>query len=294
MKGQVRAWVLAARPKTLPAAVVPVWAGCLLGWQLAGVFDGWLAAVTLAGAIFLQIATNFFNDVIDAEKGADTERRKGPSRATASGWLSRGAVYRGGFVMLGLAVVCGVILFGARGWPILAIGVPSLYLCYGYTGGPFPLAYRGMGEVFVILFFGLVAVGGTYFVQTGEWDLLAGVAGLQVGLLSAVLIAVNNYRDLEEDEVVGKRTLVVRWGRAVMGRVIYGMTILPAILVLCFWGREGVEIWFGLAVLWAVIFWWLERVMLKADGVSSKLLGLSALHLILFVVSQSVSLALSN
>ena len=140
-----RSVLLAARPKTLPAAVVPVWAGCVLAWKLTGQLDPWLAAWTLLGAVSIQIATNFFNDAIDSKKGADTAKRLGPIRVTASGMMSANTVMRwaAGFVVI--AVICGVFLFQSRGWPVIAIGIPSLFLAYGYTGGPFPLAYRGLG-----------------------------------------------------------------------------------------------------------------------------------------------------
>jgi 1,4-dihydroxy-2-naphthoate octaprenyltransferase len=210
---KLKSVILAARPKTLPAAVVPVWAGCVLAWKLTGSFDAWLAFFTLAGAICIQIATNFFNDAIDAGKGADTEKRLGPMRVTSSGLMSRRAVMGWAGAFLLLAFGCGVPLFLARGWPMLAIGVPSLFLAYGYTGGPWPLAYRGLGEAFVILFFGFVAVCGTVFVQTGMWPKEAFLLGGQIGLLSAVLISINNLRDREEDATTGKRTLAVRFGR---------------------------------------------------------------------------------
>lgn len=280
-----KAWLLASRPKTLPAAIVPVWSGCLLAYHLTGNFSLWLAALTVAGAIFIQIATNFFNDVIDAEKGADTAERIGPQRATVSGLLSSKTVYRGAFAMLLLASICGLLLFLERGWPMLLIGLPSLYLSYGYTGGFFPLAYRGVGELFVILFFGLVAVMGTVFVQTGLWPISAAILGLQIGLLSAVLIAVNNYRDVEEDRAANKRTLAVKLGRPVVRGMILAMTILPALLVPFL---AGVGPWFWSSLGLAVVFLILELRLLKSGGVSSALLGLSALHLILFVVLQNL------
>jgi 1,4-dihydroxy-2-naphthoate octaprenyltransferase len=207
----LNAIVLAARPKTLPAAVVPVWVGCVLAWRLTGAVDSTLALCTLGGAVAIQLATNFFNDVIDAHKGADTARRLGPTRVTAAGLMAPGVVLACAVGLLGVAVGCGVVLYQARGWPIIAIGIPSLFLAYGYTGGPFPLAYRGLGELFVILFFGLVAVAGTVFIQTGGWPLAGVLLGWQVGLLSAVLISINNLRDHEEDATTGKRTLAVRW-----------------------------------------------------------------------------------
>ena len=281
----LKAWILASRPKTLPAAIVPVCSGCLYAFHSEGVFDLSLAILTVLGAIMIQIATNFFNDVIDAEKGTDTDARLGPQRMTASGNLTPKMVYlAAGMMLLGASVV-GAFLFQERGWWMLVIGLPSLYFSYGYTGGPFPLAYRGMGEVFVILFFGLIAVGGTVFVQTGDWLSGAFLLGLQIGLLSAVLIAINNYRDIEEDRAAGKNTIVVRWGRARVKWLILAMTITPAILV---FGHEStrVPVWAALAlglsfVFTAVNFWGLK----KADP-PNFLLGLAALHLILFLGVQ--------
>ena len=209
---QLHAIVLAARPKTLPAAVVPVWLGCVLAWRTTGQFSPTLALATLAGALAIQIATNFFNDAIDSRKGADTTRRLGPTRVTASGLMSPRTVLACGCAFLALAFACGMMLYHTRGWPIAVIGLPSLFLAYGYTGGPYPLAYRGLGEVFVLLFFGWVAVMGTVFIQTGTWPPAAALLGLQVGLLSAVLISINNLRDHQEDTTTGKRTLAVRWG----------------------------------------------------------------------------------
>jgi len=285
-----KAWVLAARPKTLPAAIVPVWAGCLLAKELTRNFDLRLAVLTALGAIFIQIATNFFNDVIDAEKGADTLDRVGPQRATVSGLLSRRAVYTGAIFILLQAIVCGFLLYQVRGWAILAIGVPSLYLSYGYTGGPFPLAYRGLGEVFVVLFFGLVAVMGTIFVQSGVWPWQGAVLGLQIGFLSAVLIAVNNYRDLEADGKANKRTLVVRWGRPPVSKLIDLMIVIPAILVL---PLDGIGCWFFGSLALALLFLFLKKCLLGPDEVRSSLLGLSALHLILFVLLQNLCLSLT-
>lgn len=242
--GVIAPLLLATRPKTLPAAIVPVWAGCALAWKLTGKFSLPLALATVGGAVFIQIATNLFNDAIDATKGADTERRAGPTRVTASGLLSRRTVMVAAAAFLGLAIACGVVLFQAAGWPILAIGIPSLYLAYGYTGGPFPLAYRGMGELFVILFFGLVAVGGTVFIQALEWRPEALLLGGQIGLLSAALISINNLRDREEDGTTGKRTLAVRLGPK-PARVIVWLEIkLAAFLGLA---------WFAFGLPWLVL-----------------------------------------
>lgn len=234
--------VLAARPKTLPAAIVPVWVGCLLAWSLHHALNLTLASLTLAGAIAIQIATNFFNDAIDSRKGADTERRLGPLRVTASGMMRSTTVMSLAGLFLLAAIACGVFLYQARGWPIIAIGIPSLFLTYGYTGGPFPLAYRGMGELFVILFFGLVAVAGTVFIQIGSWPASSFLLGTQIGLLSAVLISINNLRDREEDTTTGKRTLAVRYGAHVAKSII----ILEILFTI------------GLGIIWTLtnFKWW--------------------------------------
>ncbi|MBB5352694.1 1,4-dihydroxy-2-naphthoate octaprenyltransferase [Haloferula luteola] len=243
----IKAILLATRPKTLPAAVVPVWAGCVLAWKLSGAWSPLLGVCTVLGALCIQIATNFFNDAIDSAKGADTERRVGPQRVTASGLMTPRTVMMGGGVFLLLTVAFGVPLYQAAGWPILAMGAISIYLAYGYTGGPFPLAYRGMGEVFVILFFGIVAVMGTVFIQLREWRWEALLLGLQVGFLSAVLISINNLRDRIEDATTGKHTLAVRWGPKVARLLIWAEVKIPVLLAIL-WLVIGLP-WLLLAVL---------------------------------------------
>lgn len=285
----LKSCVLAARPKTLPAAIVPVWAGCLLAWKLTGHLDIRLAAATLVGAIAIQIATNFFNDAIDAHKGADTENRLGPVRVTSSGLMSRRAVMLCGVLFLLLATGCGAVLYQVRGWPVAAIGVPSLFLAYGYTGGPFPLAYRGMGEVFVILFFGLVAVAGTVFMQTGGWPPAALLLGLQTGLLSAVLISINNLRDREEDSGTGKRTLAVRLGHRPAARVIV-LEIAGAIVAGMGWLLLAPASW-CLATAPAVITgWFICRgvATLPPGPAYNRLLALGGVQLLLFALALHV------
>jgi len=279
----IRALASGARPKTLAAGVVPVWVGGVLAWKLTGMFDWWLWVCTLLGALCIQIATNFFNDAVDGKKGADGERRMGPKRLTGTGEMTFGQVMGLGTVFLVGAAFFGAFLFLARGWPMLAIGLPSLFLAYGYTGGPFPLAYRGMGEIFVILFFGFVAVMGTVFVQTGIWPEEAVLLGGQVGLLSAVLISVNNFRDREEDALVGKRTLAVKFGPKVAAAVIWLEVNLAAMLGVV-WLVKGYPL-FGLAslpifvigmrIIWGVL-------TLPADARMNRLLALGALELVLF------------
>ena len=258
-----------------------------------GGLDWVLALFTLLGALCVQIATNFFNDAIDHEKGADTRERLGPQRATAGGLLSRRAVYGGAFIFLFLACLASVPLIQSRGWVIIAIGLPSLYLTYGYTGGPVPLAYLGLGELFVILFFGLVAVGGTFYVQTGEWLWPAGVVGLQVGLLSAVLIAINNLRDLKEDRESGKKTVAVRLGPGVLQQMAGGFVILAMILSLC--GHYyGAGWFFLLSVPWfAVGVTCICGVKASPPGRHyNRYLAGAALQLVLFAVLFTVAVAI--
>ncbi len=289
----LQSYTVAARPKTLPAAIVPVWVGCVLAWKMTGDLDLFLALVTLLGALCIQIATNFFNDAIDHEKGADTQERLGPQRATVGGLLSRRAVYGGAFFFVLLACLISLPLVQARGWVIVAIGLPSLYLSYGYTGGPFPLAYLGLGELFVILFFGVVAVGGAYFVQTGEWLWPAGVLGVQVGFLSAVLIAINNLRDLEEDRRSGKKTLAVRFGPDVLQRIA-SVFVLLAMLLSLFGYCYGADWFFFLSVPWFVVgVTCIRRVKSSSPGQHyNRFLAVAALQLVLFALLFTVAAAI--
>jgi 1,4-dihydroxy-2-naphthoate octaprenyltransferase len=209
----LRVWVLAARPKTLTAAVAPVLVGTGLAAHLAEIVV-LPAAAALLGAILIQIGTNLANDYYDFVRGGDTEDRVGPVRVTQAGLLPPQAVKRGMVVVLGLAMLVGVYLVTVGGWPIVWIGLASVACAVLYTGGPFPLAYHGLGDVFVFAFFGLVAVGGTYYVQTLSWPLDASLAGAALGALSTALLVVNNLRDIDTDAKAGKRTLAVRLGPA--------------------------------------------------------------------------------
>jgi len=204
--------LLTARPKTLSAAVIPVMVATALVHYSGAALTPWISVCALFSAIFIQIGTNFVNDAIDFKKGADTETRLGEARAAQSGWFNPNTVLLMGLGFFFLALLLGIPLVYHGGLPILWVGLLSLLMGYGYTGGPFPLAYVGLGDLFVIIFFGLVAVGGVYFLQTGLLDFPAVVAGLQIGMLATVLIAINNIRDLEQDRLVGKKTFAVRLG----------------------------------------------------------------------------------
>ncbi|MDG1358279.1 MAG: 1,4-dihydroxy-2-naphthoate octaprenyltransferase [Akkermansiaceae bacterium] len=277
----MKSYLLASRPKTLPAAIVPVWVGCALAYRLTGQWDGGLAFYTVMGAVWIQVATNFFNDAIDSQKGADTDARLGPLRATAAGHLSIKTVYTAAFLCLLLAAVFGFPLFMMRGWPMIAIAAPSFYLAYGYTGGPLPLAYKGLGELFVILFFGVVAVMGTVFVQTGAWYIEAFVAGLAIGCLSAVLISINNLRDIDEDRANTKNTLAVKWGRRAVLNLVWMMILVAYSCAVWLFGA-------GLDLLYFLPAFLLGLLIIRSihghlpGQIYNKFLAMAALQLILY------------
>lgn len=233
------AWVGAARPRTLPASLMPV----LLGAAVAGRLDGFQLLPVILCALFallIQIATNFANDYFDFIKGADTPERIGPNRAVASGWISPQAMWTATRIALalGVAVGSGLIVFG--GWWLVIVGVASVAGALAYTAGPFPLAYRGWGDVFVVFFFGVVAVTVTVYVQTGTWESLALAGGLGIGLLINNLLVVNNHRDRETDLKAGKRTTVVRFGRR-FGEVQYAFAVVGSLLAVGWVWTEGVS-----------------------------------------------------
>src|ERR1700729_3195484 len=203
---------MAARPRTLPAAVAPV----LVGTAWAGfshVFHPLRFVAALLGAIFIQVGTNLSNDYSDARRGADAEDRLGPVRVTAGGLVPPKQVLVGTYVSFGLAVLAGAYLVAVAGWELLLVGAASILAGVLYTGGPRPYGYEGLGEVFVFLFFGIVAVAGSYFVQVKHLDWQAFGCAVPVGLLASAILVVNNVRDLETDRRAGKRTLAVRMGR---------------------------------------------------------------------------------
>jgi 1,4-dihydroxy-2-naphthoate octaprenyltransferase len=210
--GKTRIWLAAARPRTLPAAIAPVLVGSALAWR-DGRFDGVAAALCLGFALLVQIGTNFANDYYDFVHGADTAARVGPRRAVAAGLIAPAVMRRAMWLVFATAFACGLGLIAWGGPWLLAIGVASILCGIAYTGGPWPLGYHGLGDVFVFIFFGLVAVGATYFVQAGRLSADAVVAAVPIGLLAANILVVNNYRDADTDTVAGKRTLVVRFGR---------------------------------------------------------------------------------
>ena len=226
---------LAGRPKTLVACVVPVCLGGLLSREILDEFTLYLFIFTLLPALAIQIATNMFNDAIDYRKGTDTPGRIGPERMASSGRIPPESLLIAGIAFVMIALTLSLVLVIERGWIIVAIGVPSLAFSYGYTGGPFPLAYRGLGEFFVFLFFGLIAVSGTVFVQSGTWLPESLLLGAQVGLLATVLVAINNARDIEEDRAAGKCTLAVMLGIRFARMEVAALSVLPYLAGVLWW-----------------------------------------------------------
>jgi 1,4-dihydroxy-2-naphthoate octaprenyltransferase len=224
----VRIWLMAARPRTLPAAIAPVLVGTALAMTVADLRVGGFVAALL-GAVFIQVGTNLSNDYSDARRGADTEERLGPVRVTAGGLVPPKRVLVATYVTFGLAVTCGAYLVYLAGPILLAIGAASILAGVLYTGGPRPYGYEGLGELFVFLFFGVVAVTGSYYVQTEEVSWEAFALAVPVGLLASAILVVNNVRDLETDRRAGKRTLAVRLGRP-RSRTIYGLMVYGAFL----------------------------------------------------------------
>ncbi len=227
--GSIGAWWLAARPRTLPVAIAPVLVGAAVALHARGQVDLRSTLAALVGAILLQIGANLANDAFDFEKGTDDARRIGPPRAAQSGLLTTGALKRAMGLVFALATACGVFLAMQHGAVIVAIGVASILSAIAYTGGPYPLGYNGLGDLFVFVFFGPVAVCGTAFVATGGWVPLALWASIAVGAVATAVLVVNNVRDAETDVATGKRTLVVRFGRA-FGVLEYRALVAIAVL----------------------------------------------------------------
>ncbi|MBU8933622.1 MAG: 1,4-dihydroxy-2-naphthoate polyprenyltransferase [candidate division Zixibacteria bacterium] len=231
-------WIMASRPKTLPAAAAPVVIGTAMAVDVGG-FHLISCLAALVGALLIQIGTNFANDYYDFKKGADEGERLGPTRATQAGLVNPEAMRRAMVIVFALAILVGVYLVWRGGWPIVVIGLSSVLFGILYTGGPYPLGYNGLGELFVLIYFGPVAVGGTYYVQTLEINSIVLIAGLAPGLFSVAILAVNNLRDITNDRRAGKRTLAVRFGDT-FARYEYTLAIVAAVLLpIGLWLRLG-------------------------------------------------------
>jgi 1,4-dihydroxy-2-naphthoate polyprenyltransferase len=281
-----RIWAAASRPRTLPAAVAPV----LVGSALAGhdhAFVPAAAGLCLAFALLVQVGTNFANDYYDFVHGADTAARVGPRRAVASGLVSPAAMRRAMAAVFALAFAVGLGLIHWGGPWMLAVGVASILCGIAYTGGPWPLGYHGLGDLFVFLFFGLVAVTMTYFVQAGRVSAHAVLAGAAIGLLASNILLVNNYRDADTDAAARKRTLVVRFGRR-FARVQFTASLCGALAAPLVFLATGYRPWCLLPLLSAPLAWSHVRRLASAEtpGELVALLGdtgkLTALYAALF------------
>ncbi|MEN9935502.1 MAG: hypothetical protein RLZZ387_2081 [Chloroflexota bacterium] len=288
----VRTWVMASRPPTLPAAVVPVLVGSAVAYA-EGAFRPLPFFAALLAAVLIQIGTNFANDYFDFRKGADTAARLGPTRVTQSGLIAPETVLRATVLTFGLAALLGLYLVWVGGWPILLIGVLSIAAGVLYTGGPFPLGYNGLGDLFVFVFFGLVAVCGTVYVHLGTVPAAAWAAALPVAMLATAIIVVNNLRDADTDRVAGKRTLAVLLGKG-FARGEYAALVVGAYLV------PPLSVVLGLASLWALLPLLTlplaapqVRAMLTRDGavLNLALKGTGRLHM-LFGALLALGLAL--
>jgi 1,4-dihydroxy-2-naphthoate polyprenyltransferase len=291
----VRIWLMAARPRTLPAAVAPV----LVGTALAGylhVFHPLRFVAALLGAIFIQVGTNLSNDYSDARRGADAEDRLGPVRVTAGGLVPPRQVLVATYVTFGLAILAGVYLIIVAGWQLLLVGAASILAGVAYTGGPKPYGYEGLGEVFVFLFFGVVAVAGSFFVQTRHLDWEAFALSVPVGLLAAAILVVNNVRDIDSDRRARKRTLAVRLGRE-RTRTLFAVTVyLAYLLVPVTWIFGPVTAWVLLPWLSIMLATAVVRVVRnRTDGPSlNGALAHTGMLQLVFCVLLSVGLLLSG
>jgi 1,4-dihydroxy-2-naphthoate octaprenyltransferase len=286
---------MAARPRTLPAAIAPV----LVGTALAGfghVFHPLRFLAALLGAIFIQVGTNLSNDYSDARRGADADDRLGPVRVTAGGLVPPRQVLVATYVSFGLAVLAGVYLVVVAGWLLLVIGAASILAGVLYTGGPRPYGYEGLGELFVFLFFGVVAVAGSYFVQVKHLDWEAFALSVPVGLLAAAILVVNNIRDIDSDRRASKRTLAVKLGRAKTRWMFAGVVYLAFLLAPITWVFGPVKPWVMLTWLALPLAASLVRtVRTRTDGPSlNGALARSGMLQLAFCVLLSAGLLLSR
>jgi 1,4-dihydroxy-2-naphthoate octaprenyltransferase len=284
----IKYWILASRPLTLSAGLAPVIIGCLYTLKEQS-FNGLLASLTLVAALFIQIATNFVNDYADFEKGSDRDDRKGPKRMVQAGYISVKSMKRGAFLLFFLAFLIGLLLVNYAGFIILLIGLISILLGYMYTAGPYPLAYLGLGDVVVLLFFGPIATAGTAFVQTGVWHPDLMLIGLGVGFISSALLAVNNLRDHKEDTTSNKKTIVVRFGFK-WGQIEYGMSLIFSWIFLCQTSSLS-PLSIAVLVIYAlIVLVLLQKIIRIHDNQYAQLLKSTAILLTLYPILYGISI----
>jgi len=293
--GGARIWLMAARVRTLPASIAPVLVGTALAGY-AGVFHPLRFVAALIGAVFIQVGTNLSNDYSDARRGADSEDRLGPVRVTAGGLVPPRRVLAATYISFGVAVAAGAYLIAVAGWELLIVGAASILAGVLYTGGPRPYGYEGLGEVFVFLFFGIVAVAGSYFVQVKhlEWEAFA--LAVPVGLVAAAILVVNNFRDLDTDRRAGKRTLAVRLGRGRTRAMFATMVYLAYLLTPVTWLFGPLRAWLFLPWLTLPLATSIVRtVRNRTDGASlNEALARNGMLQLAFCMLLSAGLLLSR
>lgn len=291
-RNSLHAWILAARPKTLAGAATPVLVGTALAYA-DGQFQWLPALVCFLFAGLMQIAANFINDLFDFLKGTDREDRLGPERACAQGWISPGAMKKGILFTVMLACLIGSILLIYAGWQLILVGLLCVVFAFFYTTGPYPLSYNGWGDALVIVFFGFVPVGGTYYVQALQWTPDVTVASLICGLIVDTLLVVNNYRDREADARSGKRTVVVRFGES-FGRYLYLLLgVVAAILTLYLTGFSIPGILTAAIYLFLHMLTWKKMVKIHSGKKLNSILGETSRNMLFMAILISISLVSS-
>ena len=289
----IKAWILAARPKTLAAAATPVLLGCALAYT-DGAFQWIPALLCFLFAFSMQIDANFINDYYDFLKGSDREDRLGPERACAQGWITLSAMKKGMIITTLLSCIWGLLLLKYCGLEMIPVGMLCVLFAFLYTAGPYPLAYHGWGDVLVIIFFGFVPVGCTYYTMAHDWTWNVTIACAACGLVSDLLLMLNNYRDREQDKISGKLTLVVRFGEPA-GRWAYLILGILAVGLCSFYAFNG----YLLASLLPMVFLiphfttWREMVRIFQGKALNVVLGKTARNIVWFGLLLSLGLMLS-
>lgn len=288
----LQAWGLAIRPKTLTGAAIPVMIGC----ALADMYDKLQvlpAVLCFLFAFLMQIDANFINDLFDYLKGSDREDRLGPERACAQGWITVSAMKAGIAVVTVLAAITGLSLLFFSGWEMIPVGVACIVFAFLYTAGPYPLAYHGWGDVLVLVFFGFVPVGCTFYVMAHTWTTPVTVASLACGLIIDTLLMVNNFRDREQDAISGKRTLIVRWG-ARAGLILYFMLGMVACWCCLYFTSEGKICAAVLPQLYLIphIFTTLKMARINKGKALNLILGETSRNMLLFGMLLTLGLVL--
>ena len=289
----IKAWILAARPKTLAAAATPVLLGCALAYT-TGAFQWIPAILCFLFAFSMQIDANFINDYYDYLKGSDREDRLGPERACAQGWITLSAMKKGMIFITLLSCFWGLLLLRYCGFEMIPVGLLCVLFAFLYTAGPYPLAYHGWGDILVIVFFGFVPVGCTYYTMAHDWTWNVTIACAACGLVSDLLLMLNNYRDREQDKISGKRTLIVRFGEKA-GRYAYLALGILAVGLCAFYAFNGYLMASLLPLLFLILHFttWREMVRIYQGKELNIVLGKTARNIVVFGLLLSIGLILT-